>query len=208
MRQLTLVCQQSSKVLPQSHHILQHSIAHQCLTCSVQVQRQVINCCCCKKCVLACASLAVNKEALACSFSRAPALPLNTHDALIRQEASPSQRLATCLVLIFVLLGCGSQTTIQCKPCRCHKLCSHAPKAHTENVRALFCTQNKRAIIDQASLHSGFSAPCIICTQRKEPMHRFPSTQISVRCKKTSDAILLHAQKAPPQNMQCSCATA
>jgi len=39
-------------------------------------------------------------------------------------------------------------------------------------------------------------------------MHRFPSTQISVRCKKTSDAILLHAQKAPPQNMQCSCATA
>ena len=103
MRQLTLVCQQSSKVLPQSHHILQHSIAHQCWTCSVQVQRQVINCCCCccKKCVLACASLAVNKEALACSFSRAPALPLNTHDALIRQEASPSQRLATCLVLIF-----------------------------------------------------------------------------------------------------------
>lgn len=106
MRQLTLVCQQSSKVLPQSHHILQHSIAHQCWTCSVQVQRQVINCCCCccKKCVLACASLAVNKEALACSFSRAPALPLNTHDALIRQEASPSQRLATCLIFLFCLV--------------------------------------------------------------------------------------------------------
>ena len=54
--------------------------------------------------MLACASLAVNKEALACSFSRAPALPLNTHDALIRQEASPSQRLATCLIFLFCLV--------------------------------------------------------------------------------------------------------
>ena len=134
--------------------------------------------------MLACASLAVNKEALACSFSRAPALPLNTHDALIRQEASPSQRLATCLVLIFVLLGCGSQTTIQCKPCRCHKLCSHAPKAHTENVRALFCTQNKRAIIDQASLHSGFIAPCIICTQRENQCIAFPAHKQMCAAKK------------------------
>ena len=157
--------------------------------------------------MLACASLAVNKEALACSFSRAPALPLNTHDALIRQEASPSQRLATCLVF-FVLLGCGSQTTIQCKPCRCHKLCSHAPKAHTENVRALFCTQNKRAIIDSSVPAQWIHCALYHLHTEREPMHRFPSTQINVRCKKTSDAILLHAQKAPPQNMQCSCATA
>ena len=42
MRQLTLVCQQSSKVLPQSHHILQHSIAHQCLTCSNETSHQLL----------------------------------------------------------------------------------------------------------------------------------------------------------------------
>lgn len=176
MRQLTLVCQQSSKVLPQSHHILQHSIAHQCWTCSVQVQRQVINCCCCccKKCVLACASLAVNKEALACSFSRAPALPLNTHDALIRQEASPSQRLATCLIFLFCLVVVHKQQSnanladatnyARMLPRRTQKMCApcSAPKT-------------KRAIIDQAFLHSGFIAPCFICTQRENQCIAFPA---------------------------------
>ena len=178
MRQLTLVCQQSSKVLPQSHHILQHSIAHQCWTCSVQVQRQVINCCCCccKKCVLACASLAVNKEALACSFSRAPALPLNTHDALIRQEASPSQRLATCLVLIF--LFCLVVV---------HKQQSNANLADATNYARMLprrtqkmcapCSAPKTSVpsLIQASLHSGFIAPCIICTQRENQCIAFPA---------------------------------
>ena len=124
--------------------------------------------------MLACASLAVNKEALACSFSRAPALPLNTHDALIRQEASPSQRLATCLIFLFCLVVVHKQQSnanladatnyARMLPRRTQKMCAPCSAPIT-----------KRAIIDQASLHSGFIAPCIICTQRENQCIAFPA---------------------------------
>jgi len=174
LRQLTLVCQQSSKVLPQSHHILQHSIAHQCLTCSNETSHQLL--------------LLLQK--VCARMRKLGSQQRSTRMLLLKGSCAPSQHTscvdqtggitqpAACNLLGFNFLFCLVVV---------HKQQSNANLADATNYARMLprrtqkmcapCSAPKTSVpsLIQASLHSGFIAPCIICTQRENQCIAFPA---------------------------------
>ena len=196
MRQLTLVCQQSSKVLPQSHHILQHSIAHQCLTCSNETSHQLLLLLLQKVCARM-RKLGSQQRSTRMLLLKGSCAP-SQHTSCVDQTGGITQP-AACNLLGFNFLFCLVVV---------HKQQSNANLADATNYARMLPRRTQKMCAPcsapKTSVPSLIKRPCTVGSVRlvklahreRESVHRFPSTHKNVRCKKYNcDSFSMHKRR-------------